>query len=55
MEVNKRIAAAVRDSVQSLFYVKTNTDNEQLKDECQIMINNLYREFPEELPQPTSS
>jgi len=52
MYANARTALALKNAVDSLFYIFTNNDSEVLKAECQRMINVLYREFPRSMPQP---
>ena len=52
METNIRMSLAAKNAVDSLFFIKTNTENEKLKEECQKIINALFKAFSDALPQP---
>jgi len=52
METTQIMSDAVRKAVNSLFFIMKETNNEILNEECQSMINVLYREFPGVMPQP---
>lgn len=53
MQVNKRNIGAIREGINSAFFIKQNSEDEYLKKECQRFIDVLFKKFPDEVPLPT--
>jgi len=52
LNVTMRSEPAIRNAINSIFYIKQHTDRQTLKEECQKMINILFKEFPNVMPKP---
>lgn len=52
MKVNMRTIGTVQGAINSLFAIKTSTDDALLKQECQRMMNMLFEKFPNIMPLP---
>jgi len=53
MQVNKRNSGAILDGINSAFFILQNTEDENLKRECQRFIDILFEKFPNVAPLPT--
>jgi len=55
MQLNGRNWVAVTRAVHELFYIKNKTDDKELRDKCQNMIDVLFAKFPGLFPMNSES